>query len=136
MTVLNAHVDAPAAATAVPSDRATSLGAHATIRVTTDGRLPATAVVTGDLDFACADGLAVALCSALDDHAPGLLLDLTAVGFFDCAALHALEFVSCHAERRGRRLVLEHSSAAVDSVFRMVAPRWEPALRPALTAAA
>lgn len=127
MTVPNTHPTA-GADTAAPASgsaiRATPLGTHAAIVVASGGRGPATAMVTGELDLACSDALAAALCAALDECAAGVALDLGAVDFFDCAALHALERAREHAARRGRRLTLERSSAAVDLVFELTRPLW------------
>jgi anti-anti-sigma factor len=110
-----------------PSDlprRATPLSADAAIVVTASDPGPATATVTGELDLTCAESLAEAVCSALDAHAGGVLLDLAGVRFFDCAGLHALERARRHAERRGARLVLGNSSAAVDLLLALLGG-WE-----------
>lgn len=110
----------PIAEAAEPSGsacRTAALGVHASVAVTTNDRGPARVAVNGELDLACAASLTSGLCSALDEHPYGLLLDLAGVEFFDCAALHALERAQRHADQSGRRMVLEKSSAAVDLIL-------------------
>lgn len=98
----------------------TPLGATAAISVKTDGLGGAIAHVTGELDLACADRLTVALCAALDAHPTGLLLDLSGVEFFDCAALHAIEGARRHAEALSRPLAVGGASTVVERVFGLV----------------
>jgi anti-anti-sigma factor len=119
MTHFEPRAAAAGASAADPTGRPVPLGATAAIAVTADPDGSATAAVTGELDLACAHELATALCSAVDTHAAGVMLDLAEVGFFDCSALHALERAHRHAESRGRRIVLRRSSAAVDRVLEL-----------------
>jgi anti-anti-sigma regulatory factor len=65
--------------------------------------------------------LTAALCHVLETHPMGLEVDLTGVEFFDSAALRSLERVRAYAELRGRRLVLDYWSSAVDLVFELAA---------------
>jgi anti-anti-sigma factor len=128
--MLSLHPIAEAAdppASSAPSCRTAALGVQATIAVTANDQGPASVAVTGELDLASAEGLASALCGALDEHASGLLLDLAGVEFFDCAALHALEHAQRHAERCGRSLVLEKSSASVDLILESAGRSHRPA---------
>lgn len=119
MAVRNTRSTITAATTWDQTRPATALGARAAIAITPGAAGPARAVVTGELDLASAHGLTTALCHALDRHVQGIALDLSEVTFFDCAALHALERTRHHAERVGRLLALERSSAAVDLVLRL-----------------
>ena len=111
----------PAATTYAPAPGSdlgpTRLGANAAVVVLPGEQGPATAVLTGELDLGCVDALTATLCTALDESATGIMLDLTNVGFFDCAALQALERARQHAEQHDRRLTLERSSTAVDLVL-------------------
>ncbi|HWG26129.1 STAS domain-containing protein [Actinospica sp.] len=122
MTVVDPHNATTAAPASDQGYRATPLGTSAAIVVTFERCCAATAVVTGELDLACADDLVAAMCSTLDGQVSGLQIDLAGVEFFDCAALHALERVQEYAERRGCRVSLERWSVSVELVLALAEP--------------
>lgn len=111
------HASAPV--TSDPGAQATTLGAYATIRCVPGTHGPSTAVVTGELDLACADELAATLCAAVEDSAWGLRVDLAAVDFCDCAGLRSLVCAQNFAADCGRSFVLARSSLAVDRVLEL-----------------
>jgi anti-anti-sigma factor len=61
----------------------------------------------GELDAANEDRLRCAIRTVLDHHGPHVLvLDLTELGFTDCAGLSAIVWAHKHLARRGHELVL------------------------------
>lgn len=61
----------------------------------------------GELDAASQDHLRCAIRIVLDHHGPQVLvLDLSALGFADCAGLSAMIWAHKHLARRGHELVL------------------------------
>jgi anti-anti-sigma factor len=61
----------------------------------------------GELDAANQDQLRCAIRSVLDDHSPQLLLlDLSALGFADCAGLSAVLWAHKQLARQGHELAL------------------------------
>jgi anti-anti-sigma factor len=61
----------------------------------------------GELDVANQDQLRCAIRTALDHHRPQVLvLDLSALGFTDCAGLSAIMWARKHLAGQGRELVL------------------------------
>jgi anti-sigma B factor antagonist/stage II sporulation protein AA (anti-sigma F factor antagonist) len=61
----------------------------------------------GELDAANEDHLRCAIRTALDQHGPHVLvLDLSALGFTDCAGLSAIVWAHKHLAGRGHELVL------------------------------
>jgi stage II sporulation protein AA (anti-sigma F factor antagonist) len=61
----------------------------------------------GELDAANQDLLRCVVRSVLDHHSPRVLvLDLSALGFADCAGLSAVLWTHKHLARQGRELVL------------------------------
>lgn len=61
----------------------------------------------GELDAASEDQLRCAIRAVLDHHGPhDLVLDLSALGFTDCAGLSAMIWAHKHLARRGHELVL------------------------------
>nr|WSX74739.1 STAS domain-containing protein [Streptomyces sp. NBC_00899] len=76
-----------------------------------DGRIRA--CVNGEIDLDCADLLERVLADALRSAPGGLDLDLSAVGFFDCAGLNALLRLRALARRDGAELAVLPVSAPV-----------------------
>jgi anti-anti-sigma factor len=63
--------------------------------------------VRGELDAANEDQLRCAIRTVLDQHAPHVLvLDLSALGFADCAGLSAIMWAHKHMAGRGHQLVV------------------------------
>ena len=61
----------------------------------------------GELDAANQDCLRRAICTVLDHHCPQILvLDLSELGFTDCAGLGAMVWAHKHLAEQGRELVL------------------------------
>ena len=72
----------------------------------------------GQLDAANQDQLRCAIRSALDHHSPQVLvLDLSALGFADCAGLSAVLWAHKHLAGRGHELVLTGIQPLVRRLF-------------------
>lgn len=110
--------DAVAPAAAVPATRLVRhLRSGLSVRLTdADGGLTRVSV-HGEIDLDCADLLEHVLTDALDFAPAGLHVDLTGVGFFDCAGLNALLRVRKLAIEEGAEMTVTAVSSAVRRVL-------------------
>jgi anti-anti-sigma factor len=76
------------------------------------------AVILGEVDASNADSLRVSLEQRLDNHAPGIVLDLSQTGYLDSTAVHMLYRLASGLESRSQRLalVLVEGSVVVDTL--------------------
>ncbi|SHM09204.1 STAS domain-containing protein [Actinacidiphila paucisporea] len=97
------------------------------MRLTEAGGLVRVAV-HGEVDLDCADLLEHVLTDALRSSPDGLHLDLSGVGFFDCAGLNTLLRARALAVAEGREMSVTSASAAVARVLDLT--RTWPAFTP------
>jgi anti-sigma B factor antagonist len=76
------------------------------------------AVVVGEVDAANAEGLRTSLEQRLDNHGPGVVLDLSQAGYLDSTGVHMLFRLTAGLESRGQELalVLGEGSVVADTL--------------------
>lgn len=94
--------------------------------------------VRGELDLASGDALRDRLAEALAASGGGLTLDLSGLGFCDCAGLNVLLELRRRALSQGKTVVLQAAGPAVDRLLGLIgaqdlfsAPRSRRVVRPA-----
>lgn len=95
------------------------LSEYAELRIRDDPARPAVAVLTGELDLACAAALATALCDAVETCPRGVGVDMSEVVFCDCAALAAVRTASGFARHLGRPFAVGRRSSAVARLLQL-----------------
>jgi anti-anti-sigma factor len=71
----------------------------------------------GELDASNRDLLHSAICSALENYPPLLVVDLSGLGFIDCAALSVLVWAHKRLAGCGRRLVITGAQPAAQRLL-------------------
>lgn len=73
----------------------------------------------GELDVASRDRLRSAISSALENHPPLLVVDLSGLAFIDCAGLSVLVWAHKHLAGRGHRLLITGANPAVQRLLHL-----------------
>ncbi|MBB4934200.1 anti-sigma B factor antagonist [Lipingzhangella halophila] len=76
--------------------------------------------VEGDLDIATAGDLQEHVLSAVDEHGPWLILDLTSLDFMDSSGLNVVINIYRSVKERGGSLALAAPNERVTKVVRLV----------------
>jgi anti-anti-sigma factor len=73
----------------------------------------------GELDASNRDHLRSAISSALENHPPLLLVDLSGLGFMDCAGLSVLVWAHKHLAGCGHQLVITGAEPVVQRLLHL-----------------
>ncbi|HEY7070477.1 MAG TPA: STAS domain-containing protein [Acidimicrobiales bacterium] len=87
------------------------------LKVTVNGRLPAVARVSGELDLATGPVLTAALADVQDGD---VVLDCSDLSFIDATGLRAFQIAQQACRARGAKLVLVDPSPALERLLKMV----------------
>jgi anti-sigma B factor antagonist len=85
--------------------------------------VPVVAVISGEMDIACASWLRETLLLAIRCHGPAICVDLHGVTFLDCSGISALLATARRARLEGGRMRVISPSAPAERVIRLLGLR-------------